>query len=81
VRYATPEERQQHKAWERGFYNGVLVALQCIYEAGNNTTAEEIVVAVGAAGLLRTAKRDDDICLQKLRKTIRFLARRKPHAK
>lgn len=69
-------ERERKKAWSDGFHSGVLAALACVYDAGQEVVAEEIVAAVGAAALLRIAKREDDMCLKDLRKTVRFLASR-----
>jgi hypothetical protein len=59
------------------FYCGVMAALGVIYQAGEETLAEEIVAAVGASSLLRVAKREDDVWLPDLKATVRFLARRK----
>ena len=66
------------KRWEAGFYSGVLAALAIVYAAGEETTAEEIVRAVGSARLLSVAKQEDDMCLKDLRKTVRFLSSRRP---
>lgn len=55
------------------FLCGVLSALGCVYDLGQETVAEDIVKAVGASGLLRVAKVNEDIFLPDLRKTINFL--------
>jgi hypothetical protein len=52
---------------------GVLIALGCVYEAGAETIAEDIIKLVGPVGLLRVAKKEQDLYLPNLRKTIRFL--------
>ena len=59
------------------FLCGVMAALGHIYEVGQETIAEEIVSAAGAAGLLRVANANDDIYLPNLRKTVNELRRRR----
>lgn len=73
VRFKPNTPVRPPKTWEDGFHAGVLVALAVIYDHGYETAAEEIVAAVGGPGLLRVAKREDDMCLKDLRKTIRFV--------
>jgi hypothetical protein len=67
------QTRSAKKARDDAFLLGVLVALGCVYAADEETTAQEIVSAVGAASLVRVAKAEDDPYLPNLRKTIRFL--------
>ena len=61
------------KEYNQGFYAGVMSALAVVYEADQETTAEEIVRAVGAAPLLKTARANDDPWLSNLRGTVKFL--------
>jgi hypothetical protein len=56
------------------FLCGVLIALGFVYEEGQATLAERIVAATGPYALLRVAKKNEDISLPNLRKTIRDLA-------
>ena len=67
------QTRIEKKAHDDAFLLGVLVALGCVYAAGDEVCAEEIVWTVGATSLLRVAKAEEDPCLRDLRKTIRFL--------
>ncbi len=56
--------------------SGVLIALGVVYTNENDPTAtlaQEIVGTVGAAGLLRVAKKEEDCYLPQLRKTVRSL--------
>lgn len=59
------------------FHAGVLSALAVIYQHGEDTIAEEIVWACGAAELLRCAKDNDDPWLPDLKRTIRHLQEKK----
>ena len=52
------------------FMCGVLAALGVVYDYDEETVAEDIVKAVGASGLLRVARANEDIFLPNLRKTI-----------
>lgn len=58
------------------FYCGVMAALAIVFDAGEETLAEEIVRSVGTLNLLRVAKREDDPWLKNLRATARELKRR-----
>ena len=63
---------------ERDSYlKGVLAGLGFVYAADAETLAEEIVSAVGPYALLRIAEINEDCYLPNLRRTIRFLERRK----
>ncbi len=59
------------------FLCGVLAALGCVYDADEETLAEEIVYETGASALFRVAKVNEDYFLPNLRKTIKFLRERK----
>lgn len=58
------------------FHIGVLCALACVYNAGQETLAEEIVAVCGMDNLLRIATKEDDIYLPQLRETVRILRER-----
>ncbi len=58
------------------FICGVLSTLGFVYAAGEETIAEEIVSSSHPYTLLRVARREEDIYLPNLRKTIRFLKQR-----
>ena len=68
----TKAQRKENDA----FLSVVLAALGCVYCADAQVLAEDIVMTVGTAGLLRVAKREEDISLSDLRRTIRELKRR-----
>lgn len=58
------------------FHMGVLVSLAVIYANGQEVVAEELVNAVGPKELLRLAKKENDIALPALRKTVSFFRSR-----
>ena len=72
----TREEQKARRIQDDHFLLGVLVSLQHIYLFDEETIAEELVRAVGAAGLLRVAKRENDLSLTNLRHTVRTVRAR-----
>lgn len=62
--------KREHTDW---FLLGVLCALGHLYAHGEDTLAEEIIYATGKYALLRVAKKNEDLYLPNLRKSIRYL--------
>jgi len=63
--------------WSDAFSAGVLAALGVVYDAGEDSLAEEIVYACGARETLRVAKAQGDPYLPSIKRTVKELSRRK----
>lgn len=57
----------------RAFHSGVMAALAVVYQADQETLAEEIVGLCDEAELLKVARAEDDPWLPNLRRTVRVL--------